>query len=436
MGRPLKLAPLTVALLGLAIREGLSFWTGHLDFEVWVRVGYYVSQGIDPYLKTSPITGLSTYGFGTLPTIGYPPIWALMQAGVYEIYRTIGIDNRFLYYFLLKQETIIPDVAAGYLIFYLLKRWGRDSQARNALTFWMLFPFLIIISAIWGMFDSLVLVFVLLAFVLMERPAMGAVSQAIGIVLKLIPVIFLPILAWYRNTVWSRLRYVLTATGIALLLAYLPYYFYPNWSPFLQLSTEVSTLNRITNSLNYAVVFYAQNSYYAVPKYELSALNLLGYLWIPSIAAAFVLCLRGIPRDSNETRYTIYSLEFVTLVFFLTRLSLPEEYVVYLLAFGLLAGRAGTRSFTGMWLSTLVYTVADNTYLTRFLAPIWSGAASLDHYLASGPLGEFRYGVMIVSAFAFTYFCVVYARTVYADIRKTRVPRTVAAREIQSPVSD
>ncbi len=408
-------------MLGLGIREALSFWTGHLDFEVWVRVGYYVSHGVDPYLVTSPIPGLSTYGFGTLPTIGYPPIWAIMQSAVYQLYSAIGVDNRFLYYFLIKQETIIPDVAAGYLIFTLLRSWGREAESRYALLFWMLFPFLIVISAMWGMFDSLVLVFVLLAFVSMQRPTLGAVSQAIGVVLKLIPVIFLPVLAWSRSTLGGRIRYVLIAVGLAALLAFLPYLFYPAWSTLHQVTTEVYTLNRITNSLNYAVVIYVVNDYFGIPSSLLPLLQYLGYVWIPSIAVAFVLCLRGMPRRSNDYRYVVYSLEFVTLVFFLTRLSLPEEYVVYLLAFGLLAGRAGSRAFTGMWLSTLVYTLADNTYLSRFLSPIWSGAAGLDRFFASGLLGEVRYGIMIFAAFAFTFFCLTYARTVYADIVRAKV---------------
>jgi len=37
-------------ILGLAIRESLSFWTGHpYDMEVWLRNAYFVSQGANPY---------------------------------------------------------------------------------------------------------------------------------------------------------------------------------------------------------------------------------------------------------------------------------------------------------------------------------------------------------------------------------------------------
>src|SRR5206468_12504221 len=42
--------PTGLLLLGLLVREAFSFWTGHpYDFELWIRNGYFVSQGATPY---------------------------------------------------------------------------------------------------------------------------------------------------------------------------------------------------------------------------------------------------------------------------------------------------------------------------------------------------------------------------------------------------
>ncbi len=414
-----KIRTLNVLLVGLAVREALSFWTGHLDFEVWVRLGYYVSHGLDPYATILPVPGLSTFGFGALPSIGYPPIWALMQGAVYELYRATGVDSRFLYYFLLKQETILPDVAVGCLILKLLRQWGRPREAQNAFSFWMLSPFLIVISAVWGMFDQLVLFFVLAAFRLSDRKLLNPFAQSVGIVLKVIPVIFLPALVWREKSNRAKAGYLVIAAGLAVAFAFLPYLFFTNWSLFAQVRVESFTVGRVTNSVNYAVVVFVVNAFYGLPASVFPPLSILGYVWIPSIAAAYYFCIRRAPSRVFTSRYALLTLEFVTLVFFLTRLSLPEEYVVYLLAFGILSGRK-SGAFRGMWVSATGFLLADNTYLTRFLAPVWSGAANLDQMLGTGLLGDVRYGIMIATAFAFSFFCLVYLRTVYSEIVRAK----------------
>lgn len=410
----------TALLVGLSIREGLSFWTGHLDFELWVRLGYYVAQGLDPYGSTLPVPDLSTYGFGVLPTIAYPPVWALMQGAVYELYRATAVDSRFLYYFLLKQETILPDIGAGYLLMRLLRQWGRAAEGEGAFAFWMVSPFVIVISALWGMFDQLVLMFVLFAILISGRRLLGPLSQGVAIVLKLVPVIFLPALAWGEGSARTRVGYLMFAGGAAAAIAVLPYLYYTNWSFFSLFKVESFTLNRVSNSVNYAVVLFVLNSYYGIPASAFPLLGAFGYLWIPAVVLAYYAALRGASSRGLTPRRAVLTLELVTLVFFLTRLSLPEEYVVYLIAFGLLSGRVlgvGRSAFRGMWISATVFLFSDNTYLVRFLAPVWSGAEGLDRALGAGALGYLRYGVMVASAVAFTFCCLMYLRVVYKELQ-------------------
>src|SRR5207237_4392986 len=90
-------------LVGLAIREAFSFWTGHpYDFEVWLRNAYFVSQGANPYSAfMPPVPGLSfTYLNENLPGVGYLPLWPLTLAGLYRLYAIHPGMSRLVLYFL------------------------------------------------------------------------------------------------------------------------------------------------------------------------------------------------------------------------------------------------------------------------------------------------------------------------------------------------
>ena len=152
--------PTGLLLLGLLVREAFSFWTGHpYDFELWIRNGYFVSQGANPYSAfLPPVTGLSfSYLNEKLPGVGYLPAWPLVVAGLYRLYSVLPGTNRFVLYFLIKQPSILGDVVLGFLVFRAIARWGGDRRtATLGLRFWMTFPYPILISAVWGQFDGIV----------------------------------------------------------------------------------------------------------------------------------------------------------------------------------------------------------------------------------------------------------------------------------------
>jgi hypothetical protein len=101
------------------VREAFSFWTAHpFDFEIWVRVGYWVARGYTPYDATPVAPGLtfSPVFTGTNhAAIGYLPLWPLLLAAIYLLYTVVGFGTPFAYYFLLKQPMILGDFALGYL---------------------------------------------------------------------------------------------------------------------------------------------------------------------------------------------------------------------------------------------------------------------------------------------------------------------------------
>ena len=74
----------------------------------------------------------------------------------------LGAGNRFVYYFMLKQPMILGDVLLAFLLFVYVKRQNPD-LAPKVLALWLFSPITIIISAIWGTFDSMAMLFVMLA---------------------------------------------------------------------------------------------------------------------------------------------------------------------------------------------------------------------------------------------------------------------------------
>ncbi|MDA4128721.1 MAG: hypothetical protein OK422_04640 [Thaumarchaeota archaeon] len=409
-------------LIGLGIRESLSFWTGHpFDFEIWVRLGYYVSKGFDPYRTTGPIASLSIPGTGLLPSIGYPPLWAFMQAVVYDFYSALGIDSRFLYYFLIKQETVIGDVAVAYLIFLLVKRWASVSDAQRACAFWMFCPFTIIISSVWGMFDQLVLVFVLFALLSLNHSSRSSLSEGVGILLKGIPIIFLPALAWGQHSRVKRVGYVLLALGLAAVAALVPYLVYSDWKISALLATGTDVVNKVSNSMNYWVIPYVLSANSLLPAGAAAALSAAGYVWVGAILLAYAFCFWGVkPKDITD-RYLIPVLSFATLVFFLTRGSINEQYATYFIAFGLLEryslGHLRSRLFNGVWVSALGFLLVNNAYMTRFFSPLSIDFTHLNDMLVSGFLGDIRYGLLISLGLSFTAFCAFYLKSLFSELR-------------------
>lgn len=348
-----------------------------------------------------------------------------MQAFVYDLYSLIGYSNRFFYYFLLKQETIVPDILVGFLIYKLIVQHGNPIDARKALAFWMFCPFVVVISAVWGMFDQLTLLIVLTAVLVAQRTLQSSVAESVGIFLKAIPVIFLPALAWTQGSPRRRWSYLVIASGLAVVLTLIPYLFHNSWSLSALLSTGASAVSVPANSLNYWVIAYVLFGYSLLPSYVYPVLNLAGYVWVLALIVAYVYCLRRIGPDGISLPYLILVLQCLSLVFFLTRIGVAEQYVIYFLGFGLLekylVGKDRSKFFTGVWVSAMGFLLANNTYLVRFLSPLSIQFSDLDSALSSGLLGETRNGLMIVTALFFTAFCALYLKSLYLEIRKQRL---------------
>ena len=145
----------------------------------------------------------------------------------------------------------------------------------------------------------------------------------------------------------------------------------------------------------------------------------------PAIAIASIFCVVCIRKRDNLTRNLSISLLFVTLVFFLTKSIVNEQYTIYFLGLGLvdyfLVGRKRRKIlFHAVWISSFVFLTANNTYFARFLEPLSIHYQQLDIMFESGSFGDIRFDILLVSGLAFSAFSLAYLLSLYGEIRKIK----------------
>jgi uncharacterized membrane protein len=137
-----------------------------------------------------------------------------------------------LFNFIVKIPFLISDILVALLLYKLVGEFtGKKHLAQSAALLWFLNPFVIWISASWGMWDTLPALFSLAAMYLIikQRFALSAVSLSLGIAAKLYPAIFfIPLIFYLSKTSNPNLRsrnlgvFVGAFVGSSLLL-FLPY---------------------------------------------------------------------------------------------------------------------------------------------------------------------------------------------------------------------
>lgn len=144
----------------------------------------------------------------------YPPLWMYWPAIAIRLAEWTTLP----FYFCVKLLAIGADLGIGWLLW----RWPRSPTPSVGRAMLYLFnPIVLIITAMHGQFDALVIFMVLLAarWWIKRRLAPAAVSLGIGIALKGFPVLFLPaflvgLASWSQAIVFS-----LLAGGVLLLIS-------------------------------------------------------------------------------------------------------------------------------------------------------------------------------------------------------------------------
>jgi hypothetical protein len=383
-----------VLLAGAAIRELFSFWTGHpYDFEIWIRTASAVAHGHNPYAFWPAVPGVSiAYLNTTLPSAAYLPFWPLLEGGLYRIWEFVGGGNRFVLYFLLKQPSIFGDLATAYLLYRVALQWtGRISTAVAALSFWSFFPYAIVISSIWGQFDSIVVAIVLASFLARGALARNAL-YGWGIFVKWITAIYLPLeLFAERGARRASILLALAIPTVATVLTFLAL----GWGFQSVLAASVSQSHGGGVGENWVGILTSapvNPVVSAVPHLD----AVLGYLWVPALILAGWVAARWYSPDHPEG--ALRAMLFVTTVFLLFRWGLYEQYLLYLfalIALDFLVFHPQRRDLF-RWVNVLswAFLLVNNDYGIRFLAPLSPSVTAFTDALDASPL----YGTVRVYA--------------------------------------
>ncbi len=405
--------PRVLVLMGLLIREALSFWTGHpYDLEVWVRNAYYVGHGQNPYTAFfPPVPGLSfAYLQQTLPGVGYLPIWPSVVAGFYHVYAALPF-SRFFLYFLIKQPTVLADTYLGVLIFRMIQQWGGTREAGvRALRYWTFFPYAIVISAVWGQFDALVVV-LLIMFLLSASPTRRVLFLGLGIALKWFPLVFVPYEALRARGLRKALAFLSLAipAGLTLLI-----FQGMGWDYLGVTQMSASASHGGGAGMSYVNILQAPALIPLLTRVPF-LYSVLGYLWVPGILVGAYLAQR---RFASDPRGTVQAILLVTTTFYLTRWGVYEQYLMYLfplLIVDIELWHPERRPlFRLLLLLATAYLLVNNDFLVRFLGPLSSGFVDLSYAADSSPdLGIIRAGATyflnVVITITFVQLALVFA---------------------------
>jgi hypothetical protein len=366
-----------LVLAGLLIREAFAPWTGHpFDFELWVRLGYGMTHGFNPYGVLPPVSGLTFANIFSVQgsaTIAYLPFWPLLTAAIYTLYSWIGFGDRFVYYFLLKQPVVISDVLLAYIVFNYTQQRNPE-KCGWVLRFWLFSPIAIIISGLWGMFDSIAMVFVMLS---MSSSALrSCLWSGIATWAKSIPIVFAAPLTLKRIT---RPQYFIISILVPASLS-VAVFILMGWRLGNVSATLLSTIGKGGETMSaWDVIFFLQ-------KYGLVGVapglfnSFVETLWVPCLLVLTAACYRIIGFETD--RQVLQSMLVLILGFLIFRYQINEQYSIYLLPLAAVdvAIWSPGRSRLLILTSTCVlgFLLANNFLLIRFAAPVYPGWQQLE----------------------------------------------------------
>jgi len=399
-------AAATVLLIGLAIREAFSFWTGHpYDLEVWIRTGYVVAHGTNPYLGAwAAVPGVS---FGYTNQLLYPaaylPFWPDIFGGTYGLWEHVGGGNRFVLYFLLKQGPIAGDMAISVLLYrFVLRETGNVRAAVAALSFWSFFPYDIVIGAIWGQLDPVTTALILAALLTAEsQAAQRSLLWGFGIFLKWITVMFLP-LEFFRNRGIRRFWPVASVllAGALTLVAFLA----AGWNFTGVVATTTSSTAGGGGGMNYAQLANL-GPFPAVLQAHPALYEVLAHLWVPACILGGWYAARW--ARTGDPGQQLRALLFVIGTILLFRWGLYEQYMLY--PFALLVADVYTlhpqrrRFFYFLVVVASGYLLVNNVLGIWFASPASAQAFTLVQAFDSSSFwGTVRYDLLDVFAVLMT----------------------------------
>jgi hypothetical protein len=198
LGMSDKLRLTLIALSALAVRLAVAPFTGHpWDVYVWIKSAEMFRAGFWNVYRVSEIPSFP-WGF-----YSYPPVWLFVVTAAYVAVGGLSAGLGALV-LAIKAPIVAADLLVAYWIYRLAGLLGMVGRKR-VLVFaaYALNPLPAFISGVWGMFDTIAVLFSLVGLELLirQRPVAAGLVIGIGTATKVFPVLLFPLgLLWIRRT--------------------------------------------------------------------------------------------------------------------------------------------------------------------------------------------------------------------------------------------
>jgi Gpi18-like mannosyltransferase len=308
--------------IGMAIRLIFAPFTGHYyDLPIWIESGELISQGISPYTPTDHV--------------GQTILWPLWTGFSFILASLLFQGNIFVYVFLIKLLPITADLLATYVILVILRDKIQElsGQSIKQCTAIILYnPLFILASSFWAMADSTALLFILLAYVFMEknRIYLSSFMLSIAIAFKLYPVILLPAYLLYytkyKQNLLLGVKYCIITICIFLMLAYLPMIFF-RWNTQLLTNTLFSQTQRTFGAMAPLYIFQIITEHSKFNTFSdwipdvlvnIFSLDIFKIFWIITIPVIMLLLLYIHYYGKSYTQNEFIGFCSMTIIFYFT----------------------------------------------------------------------------------------------------------------------
>lgn len=298
-------------ILGLIIRLIPAAFTAHpSDIESWRTIGFTIYSGQNPY---------SLESFGLV----YPPLWSFICGIAYTTYA--ATQSLLVFNFTIKLPIILADLGvATYIRKFVFTRTGNEKKAKEAMILYIFNPVAIILSGIWGMFDSIPVFLVLLSSIFLFKKQYMRSSLVFGIAIAFkgfYPAMLLPLYLYIINNeekIREVLKYFIMSILVPIIVS----------APFL--------VDDASSFFNMTIIHFEQrqlsNLTYWFPIRLASSenQNLVSFIAFMSFVILFLTAYFYFLKKVRPKK-GLLNMSQIILLFFLTSPTVNEQYFLWLL---------------------------------------------------------------------------------------------------------
>lgn len=285
--------------------------------------------------------------FKVMDRFPYGPITARAFGVVYDLSR----DNVIAFIILWKLISVAFFSLCGWLVYKFLDLSEENSQKSNFWLLWFLQPAALFEWVGHGHFDSIWLVFIMLALILAKRKTWWLVLPClvVGIWIKFIPVFFIPwfILRWWQEVDRQNWKKMLggQVVGVAISAAITVLVWAKFWQGFAVFEI-IAKLSKWAVNSTFAVIYYsleplfksvagANFHWYLTRFVHLGLLGLILYLMYPFVKKAIMVIFKKDTLGESDFLSAVLVSMVVYIVFW--QKAIWPWYMVWLLPLGIMA---------------------------------------------------------------------------------------------------